>query len=50
VSKKRGTERGSTRIDEIGIEIARGIKLPLGIKRVFGVGRASREEEREITK
>jgi hypothetical protein len=36
VSKKRGTKRGSTRIEEIGIEIERGIKLPLGIKRVYG--------------
>jgi hypothetical protein len=50
VSKKRGTERGSVRIDKIGIEITRGINITLGIKRVFGVGRASREEEREITK
>jgi hypothetical protein len=38
------------RIEEIGIEIERGIKLPLGIKRVFGAGSTLREEEREITK
>jgi hypothetical protein len=50
VSKKLGTKRGSMRIDEIGIEIERVINLTLGIKSVSGVGRASKEEEREITK
>jgi hypothetical protein len=38
VSKKWGTKRGSTRIDEIGIEIARVINLTLGIKSVLGQG------------